>query len=453
MVKEIKRICIIGAGPSGMSVLYHFDKMQRQGLKVPEIVCYEQQSNWGGLWNYTWRTGTDANGEPVHGSMYRYLWSNGPKEALEFPDYTFEQHYGKAIPSFPPREVLYDYLQGRWKQSDLKKWIVFDRIVRSTTYNEHTDDFTVTVKNASEDRVMAPETFDLVMVASGHYSVPNVPHFPGIEKFPGRVLHAHDFRDACEFEGKRLLCVGSSYSAEDIAMQCVKYGAESIVCTWRTKPMGFKWPKNITERPLLTKIEGKTCHFKDGSTAEVDAIIMCTGYLHSYKYLEDKLRLRSPNVLYPPNLYKGTIWLNGGNNKVLYVGVQDQYYTYTMFDVQAMWAVKYVLGQITLPDKHQMEADWKTWVQRNKACKDCHEEIDFQTAFCMDLATACDYGHNLDVSDIFHAWEGDKYTDILTYRDKSFASKFTGTKSPIHHSTFMEALDDSMTCFLNAKKE
>ena len=70
--KEIKRIAIIGAGPSGMSTLYYFDKMQRQGVKVPEIVCYEQQSNWGGLWNYTWRTGTDNNGEPVHGSMYRY---------------------------------------------------------------------------------------------------------------------------------------------------------------------------------------------------------------------------------------------------------------------------------------------------------------------------------------------------------------------------------------------
>ena len=44
--------------------------------------------------------------------MYRYLWSNGPKECLEFPDYTFEEHFGKAIPSFPPREVLFDYLQG-----------------------------------------------------------------------------------------------------------------------------------------------------------------------------------------------------------------------------------------------------------------------------------------------------------------------------------------------------
>lgn len=56
----------------------------------------------------------DEHGENVHGSMYRDLWSNGPKEAgVEYPDYTFEDHFGKPIPSFPPREVIYDYLKGK----------------------------------------------------------------------------------------------------------------------------------------------------------------------------------------------------------------------------------------------------------------------------------------------------------------------------------------------------
>jgi hypothetical protein len=43
------------------------------------MVCFEKQSDWGGQWNYTWHTGLDEHGEPVHSSMYRYLWSNGPK--------------------------------------------------------------------------------------------------------------------------------------------------------------------------------------------------------------------------------------------------------------------------------------------------------------------------------------------------------------------------------------
>ena len=33
----------------------------------------------------------NVNVQPVHGSMYRHLWSNGPKECLEFADYTFEE--------------------------------------------------------------------------------------------------------------------------------------------------------------------------------------------------------------------------------------------------------------------------------------------------------------------------------------------------------------------------
>ena len=46
-----------------------------------------------------------------------------------------------------------------------------------------------------------------------------------MESFPGRILHGHDFRDAEEFKNKDVVVLGSSYSAEDIALQCYKYGA------------------------------------------------------------------------------------------------------------------------------------------------------------------------------------------------------------------------------------
>jgi len=450
----VKRVCVIGAGPSGLSVLCWFSKMKRDGKEIPEVVCYEKQSNWGGLWNYTWRTGMDQHGEPVHGSMYRYLWSNGPKECLEFPQYTFEEHFGKPIPSFPPREVLFDYLKGRWNKEQIKHYIKFNTVVRDVKYNKDTDDFTVLVKDLKNDQVLDVERFDYVMVCSGHYSVPNVPDFTGIEKFPGRVMHAHDFREANEFAGKRLLLIGSSYSAEDIALQCIKYGAKQVICSWRTKPMGFNWPAEVTERPLLMRLDGNTAFFKDGSQADVDVVMMCTGYLHSYPFLREDLRLKCPNVLYPPNLYKGIVWQNGGNNKLLYVGVQDQYYTYTMFDVCGLWAVKYVQQEISLPDKTTMDKNWRAWVDRNKQLADCYQEIKFQTDYVMEISGDCggDYPFNIDVTDIFNAWEDDKHNDVLTYRDKSFASKFTGTKSPIHHTTFMKALDDSLETFMHQKK-
>jgi hypothetical protein len=34
------------------------------------------------------------------------------KESYEYPDYTFERHFGQPTPSFPSRIVMRDYLEG-----------------------------------------------------------------------------------------------------------------------------------------------------------------------------------------------------------------------------------------------------------------------------------------------------------------------------------------------------
>ena len=111
------------------------------------------------------------------------------------------------------------------------------------------------VKDLVNDRFL-PQTFDFVIVANNHFSVPHFPDFPGLDKFHGRAMHSHNFRDAREFKDKRVLLIGSHYSAEDLALQLSKYGASDIICSYRTRPMGFKWPANISERPLLVKVDG-----------------------------------------------------------------------------------------------------------------------------------------------------------------------------------------------------
>ena len=132
------KVAIIGTGPCGLSMLRAFEQAEKKGEKIPEIVCFEKQEDWGGLWNYSWRTGSDQYGDPVPNSMYRYLWSNGPKECLEFADYSFDEHFGNPIPSFPPREVLYDYIIGRVKK--LKGKVRFNNIVTSVIYNGNSFD-------------------------------------------------------------------------------------------------------------------------------------------------------------------------------------------------------------------------------------------------------------------------------------------------------------------------
>jgi trimethylamine monooxygenase len=301
------------------------------------------------------------------------------------------------------------------------------------------------------DHTLRSEKFDWVVVATGHFSVPNVPYFTGIETFPGRVLHAHDFRSANEFTGKNVLIVGASYSAEDIGLQCHKYGAKSVTMCWRTQPMGFHWPESVDERPLLTGINGRTVSFKDGSSKEFDAIVLCTGYQHHFPFLDDELKLRTHNRMHPPHLYKGIFWLD--NPKLIYLGMQDQFYTFSMFDAQAWYTRDVILGRIKLPSKQEMAKDDAAWVKREEALKDAFEKIDFQADYVRELCAATDYPKfdiNMTV-DEFREWEHDKEHSILGYRNKAFKSPCTGTMAPVHHTPWLEALDDSMKTFLAVK--
>ncbi|WP_417582124.1 flavin-containing monooxygenase [Nitrincola sp.] len=441
------RVAIIGAGPCGLAQLRAFQSAAAKGAKIPELVCFEKQDDWGGMWNYTWRTGMDAHGEPVHGSMYRYLWSNGPKECLEFADYTFDEHFGRPIGSYPPREVLWDYIKGRVEKAGVRDYIRFNTAVRQVSFDDSTGLFTVTVHDHSDDRVYS-ETFDYVVNACGHFSTPNIPYFDGFERFGGRVLHAHDFRDALEFKDKDILVVGSSYSAEDIGSQCYKYGARSITSCYRSAPMGYQWPDNWEEKPLLQRVEGDTAWFADGSQKRIDAIILCTGYQHHFPFLPDELRLITGNRLWPLQLYKGIFWED--NPKFIYLGMQDQWYSFNMFDAQAWYARDVILRRIPLPDKASMQADNQAWRDQEETLQTAQQMFEFQGSYIQHLIDATDYpSFNIQsVNETFLAWKHDKYEDIMGYRNKCYRSLMTGTLATPHHTPWLEALDDSLEAYL-----
>ena len=441
------RIAIIGAGPSGLAQLRAFQSAAQKGEAIPDIVCFEKQANWGGLWNYTWRTGLDENGEPVHCSMYRYLWSNGPKEGLEFADYSFEEHFGKQIASYPPRAVLFDYIEGRVLKAGVRDWIRFNSVVRWVEYDDKSRLFSVTVHDHEKDHTYT-EQFDHVIVASGHFSTPNVPFYEGFDTFNGRVLHAHDFRDAREFKDKDILILGSSYSAEDIGSQCWKYGCKSVTVAYRNAPMGFAWPDNWQEVPALVRVEGKTAYFKDGSSREVDAIILCTGYKHFFNFLPDDLRLKTTNRLATSDLYKGVVWVN--NPRLFYLGMQDQWFTFNMFDAQAWWVRDAIMGKIAIPDRETMLADVKERQDREDAGEDAKYAIQYQGDYVQELIDETDYP-SFDVTgacEAFFEWKYHKIKDIMGFRNNSYKSVITGTMAPVHHTLWKDALDDTMEAYL-----
>merc|ERR1712071_129178 len=124
--------------------------------------------------------------------MYKHLWSNGPKECLEFPDYSFEQHYGEATCSYPPRLALRDYIMGYAKHSQVNHdWIRFNTYVKNVVFDEESKKFTITaVDNSEQEQAESSDEFDHVIVSTGHFSVPVMPEFAGLHDYAGLVMHS-----------------------------------------------------------------------------------------------------------------------------------------------------------------------------------------------------------------------------------------------------------------------
>src|SRR5690554_7166692 len=89
---------------------------------------------------------------------------------------------------------------------------------------------------------------------------------------------------------------------------------------------------------------------------------MCTGYQHKFPFLPDEMRLKTKNNLYPDHLYKGVFF--NDLPQLIYLGMQDQYYTFNMFDVQAWLARDYMLGEFKLPSIEERRKDIDYWLDR-----------------------------------------------------------------------------------------
>ena len=349
---------------------------------------------------------------------------------------------------------LQNYLEGYWKKNGVKaEQITTRHVVRNVDYNNEDKLFTVRVTDLRK-KTDSKCTFDYVIVASGHFSTPNVPSLPGLDSFRGRVMHSHDFRNAREFTGQRLLVVGGHYSAEDLALQCYKFGAEQITISYRTQAQGFKWPDKVREVPL-ERIEGKTCYFKDGSSSDVDAIILCTGYLMNFPFLSSEYRLECANIYYPPNLYRGVQWYGVDEGKkhadgrLFYCGMNDQVYSFTMFEMQARWITTVIKGLHTVPAVEECVAEVKEYYAENPLLTDTYKGAETQNKYLARLAADIGYEGKLDTVVQFVEWLDNKEENILTYRDKNHVSPHTGRLAPIHPVPWLECFDDSLEGYVN----
>ena len=74
--------------------------------------------------------------------------------------------------------------------------------------------------------------------------------------------------------------------------------------------------------------KGKTVTFEDGHSEDFDLIVLCTGYKHTFPFLQDDLQLKVPNLYYCPGLYKGVLF--DSNPRISYISAQNTAYSFTL---------------------------------------------------------------------------------------------------------------------------
>ena len=131
--------------------------------------------------------------------------------------------------------------------------------------------------------------------------------------------------------------------------------------------------------------------------------------------------------------------------------MQDQWYTFNMFDAQAWFVRDVILGKIAVPeDKAARIADVAARVAAEDAGEDDYDAIRYQGDYVKELIAQTDYP-SFDVdgaNEAFFQWKKHKKADIMRFRDNAYKSVITGTMAPLHHTPWKDALDDTLEVYL-----
>ena len=194
------RICVIGAGPSGITAAKN---CVENGL---DVVVFEKNDKVGGNWVFNAKTG--------HSSVYENTHLISSKAWSEFEDYPMPDSY----PDYPSHIHLQNYFESYAVHFGVMPRIKFDHTVNHVT-RQH--DGKWLVEYTDNSGVKKSEVFEYLMVSNGHHNVPKYPEYPG--DYIGKFLHSHDFKGVDEsWRDKRVLVIGGGNSACDISVEAAR---------------------------------------------------------------------------------------------------------------------------------------------------------------------------------------------------------------------------------------
>ncbi|MEI7056777.1 NAD(P)-binding domain-containing protein [Nocardioides sp. CCNWLW239] len=290
---------VIGAGQAGLSASYHLSR-----LGVRHVVL-DAERRPGGAWQHRWDSLTMHD---VHG-------------VADLPDGRAPGESGEqanvAVPSwFGLYESMHD--------------LPVERPVKVTSVTSAGDLLAV---HSADGRTWFTRT---LVNATGTWTRPFVPHYPGASTFLGEQVHTHDYPGAEHFRGSRVAVVGGGASAVQFLGELAP--VTSVLWVTRREPVwrsdfdaerGREAVTLVAERveaglppasvvsvtglslrpqeqeaarlgvyerrlPMFARIEPTGLRWESGEFEPVDAILWATGFRPAVTHLAP-LHLRSPH--------------------------------------------------------------------------------------------------------------------------------------------------------------
>jgi cation diffusion facilitator CzcD-associated flavoprotein CzcO/amino acid transporter len=221
---------IIGAGPCGLLAARAF---KLAGIPYEQ---FERHSDVGGIWDI------DNPGSSMYESAH-FISSKYTSGFFGFP-------MPEAYPDYPNHRQLLEYIRSFASAFGLKQAIRFNTTVtRAEPLGENAKDgWRITLSNGEAKQ------FKGVVIANGVTWHPNVPNYPGLDRFKGEVRHTVTHRDAGELKGRRVLIVGAGNSGVDIACDAARTADAAFISVRR----GYRFvPKHIFGVPTDVFLSGQ----------------------------------------------------------------------------------------------------------------------------------------------------------------------------------------------------
>ncbi|RYG02125.1 MAG: NAD(P)/FAD-dependent oxidoreductase, partial [Chitinophagaceae bacterium] len=202
------KIVIIGAGQAGLSAAYHLKKLGQEIGR--DFIILDEAPRAGGAWQFRWPSLTLSTVNRIHdlpGMPFQETLNTDAKEVMA----------SVAVPHY------YDLYE---KKFDLKVY----RPAKVERVYRHEERFYIDTKDALFSSAG-------IISATGTWTNPNLPEYPGSAIFEGEQLHTKDFKTAEYFKGKHVIIVGGGISA----IQLLDQISAITTTTWVTRtPPAFR---------------------------------------------------------------------------------------------------------------------------------------------------------------------------------------------------------------------